>query len=268
MEATKYKEVNILLDVLVERIKDALGENLVGVYLYGSLVGGDFDIEISDIDLLAAVKSDVDEVEFTRLEEMHRQFALEYRAWDDRIEVQYLSLEGLRTFKTARSPMANISPGEPFHMIEVGEEWLMNWYFVKERGVVLYGPDPKGIIEPVSKEEFVDSIVKRMGEWREWIGQTRDSRPYQSYVILTACRALYLYRNAEQVSKKRAAMWAEKELPEWAWLIEYAMRWRAEARYMGAVDHEETYLLAERFVGFVAGLMGDEGNSELLISNS
>ncbi|MEO5951522.1 MAG: hypothetical protein ABIQ44_03550, partial [Chloroflexia bacterium] len=58
-----------------------------------------------------------------------------------------------------------------------------------------------------------------------------------------------------QVSKKRAAMWAEKELPEWAWLIEYAVRWRAEARYMGDVDHKETYLLAERFVGFVAGMM-------------
>jgi hypothetical protein len=37
------------------------------------------------------------------------------------------------------------------------------------------------------------------------------------------CRALYTLRYGVQVSKKQAALWAEKEFPEWATLIEHAL---------------------------------------------
>src|SRR2546430_15367777 len=100
MPPTPYADINELLNILLSQIQAILGKKLVGFYLYGSLVWGDFDYLISDIDLLAATTSDVDNEEFHALNKMHDDFATKYKKWDDRIEVQYLSLYGLKTFKT------------------------------------------------------------------------------------------------------------------------------------------------------------------------
>jgi hypothetical protein len=92
-------------------------------------------------------------------------------------------------------------------------------------------------------------------DWREWITNMTSSRPYQGYAILTACRALYLHETGEQVSKKRAAIWAEKELPEWAPLIESALNWRREASQAKEVDHEATFPQTKLFVEYVSDRM-------------
>ncbi|GAC1422991.1 MAG: hypothetical protein NVS4B1_20310 [Ktedonobacteraceae bacterium] len=49
---TSYADINELLALLLSGMQSILSEKLVGVYLYGSLVTGDFDAETSDIDLL------------------------------------------------------------------------------------------------------------------------------------------------------------------------------------------------------------------------
>src|SRR5215204_1394287 len=120
-----------------------LGTKLVGLYLYGSLVTGDYDAEISDVDLLAAVSSDLNETEFDALKQMHNAIVANDKQWDNRIEVAYLSLHGLRTFKSERSPITVISPGEPINTKDAGSDWLMNWYMVQEKGVMLSGVSPE-----------------------------------------------------------------------------------------------------------------------------
>ena len=244
---TLYPHINALLADLLTRIHSILGEKLVGLYLYGSLVWGDFDNDTSDIDLLAALSTDLDKQEFHALHAMHTDIAHIYAAWDGRIEVQYFSLYGLQTFKSQATSMANISPGEPFHLIQSGKEWLMNWYFVRENGVILHGPDPKTIIAPISKEEFIVATQDYAKTWRERIKDTKPSRPSQAYAILTVCRAFYTSKKGEQVSKKQAALWAEKELPEWSSLIQNALLWRKEWRNEH-VNHEATYEETEQFV--------------------
>ena len=58
MHPTSYLDMNALLDNLLFQMQQVLGANLVGLYLYGSLVTGDFNPECSDIDLLAVTGSD------------------------------------------------------------------------------------------------------------------------------------------------------------------------------------------------------------------
>lgn len=79
MQATSYHDINILLDTLLSRMQAILGEKLVGLYLDGSLVIGDFDPYISDIDLVAALSSDIDDREFEELQNMHTDFASEHK---------------------------------------------------------------------------------------------------------------------------------------------------------------------------------------------
>jgi predicted nucleotidyltransferase len=53
MQVTSYTDINALLDSLLMHMQNILRQKLVGLYLYGSLVSGDFDYESSDIDVLA-----------------------------------------------------------------------------------------------------------------------------------------------------------------------------------------------------------------------
>lgn len=203
-----------------------LGERLVGVSLYGSLTAGGFDDALSDIDLLAATTGDVDDGELDALRGMHERFVRDHPRWDDRIEVAYLSLSALRTFKERTSRLAIISPGEPLHFKEAGRDWLMNWYLVREDGVTLLGPPPGELIPPVTKAEFVDAVRDHARAWGGGINRMRGRGPL-SYAVLTMCRTLSTHETGEHASKEEAAAWARRELPAWADLIRDALRWRA-----------------------------------------
>src|SRR5689334_18419057 len=110
MEPTNYPHINRLLADLLARMQAILGDKLVGLYLYGSLVTGDFDDTVSDIDLLAAITDDLTEPQFSALQAMHHQFVADYPERQDRLEIAYLSLGALQTFKTQSSPIGIISP--------------------------------------------------------------------------------------------------------------------------------------------------------------
>src|SRR5215203_4580829 len=236
---SKHPDVRLLLDDITAGLRSVFGQKLVGLYLYGSLVAGDFDYEISDIDLLAATATAVNENELESLRKMHAELVKDRPAWDNRIETAYVSLEALQTFKLRGSRIANISPGEPLHFLEAGRDWLLNWYFVRERSVTLWGAAPEKIIAPVSKEEFIEAVREQARERAENIDRARFSRPYQAYLIMTVCRALYASETGEQVSKHRAAAAAAKRFPEYAALIENAFEWRARRRDKN-VNHEAT----------------------------
>jgi len=249
MPETPFPDINRLLESLLSSMRHILQERLVGLYLYGSLTTGDFDPESSDIDLLAATSSDVSSTEFGALRAMHLDFSRDNPRWEDRVEVAYLSLAALRTFRSERSPIAVISPGEPFHMAEAGRDWLMNWYLVREKGVALFGPPAESLIAPIAREEFAQCVRDYAADWGDRIRDVRD-RKEQAYAILTMCRALHLRRTGEPASKRQGALWAREELPQWSRLIQNALAWR-EAWREQPVDHAATRAETIRFVEFI-----------------
>jgi len=214
----------VLADVQ-EAITSVLGENLVGLYLYGSCITGDFDEHVSDVDLLAVIKDDLSEDKLAVLASRHGAIARRHPQWDDRVEVVYISRRGLANFRDRPSPAAVISPGEPFHAIEAGDDWLITWYPARQNGVALIGPPADEVIPPISRDEYVESVRKHM---RSFPPRLSGTPPLASlaYAILTTCRGLYTVEHGEQVSKLKAAGWAERRLPEWSGLIRNALLWR------------------------------------------
>ncbi len=124
MYSTSSPDINDLLQLLLAQLQNILGQKLVGLYLYGSLVTGDFDEQSSDIDLLAVTGTDINQQEFEVLKQMHDDLVLQDPVWADRIEVAYVSVEALKTFKSQTSRIAIISPGEPFHVKDAGKDWF------------------------------------------------------------------------------------------------------------------------------------------------
>lgn len=252
MKSTPYQNINKLLEILLSQIQNILGNKLVGLYLEGSFVLGDFDSNISDIDLVATLASDIDDKEFEELQKMHADFVKEHKEWDDRIEVCYITVEALKKVKSQTSMIINISPGEPFHRVESSKEWVMNWYLTREKSKTLFGPDPKTIIEPISKEEFIESVKDHTKSWDKWV-KNMHSKKAQAYAILTLCRAFYAVKNGEQISKEQAAEWVKKELPLWSKLIDMALEWRKEKGR--DIEDKETFGETVKFVNFVRKLI-------------
>ena len=253
MGATPYPEVNAVLDQLVTRVREALGDKLVGLYLFGSLVTGDFDPRLSDIDLAAILNRPLVGAELARLDEMHRAIARAFPTWDDRIEVGYLARGDVNPFDPA-ALIAIVSPGEPFHMRIAEHSWLFNLYVVREQGITLLGPDPSTLIGPIGRDELTAGLRRRMAEWRAYVDEEPPPMDAgsQAYVVLTMCRALQTFTTGEWTSKRAAAAWAAIAEPGWAPLIQQALAWR-EAQPVGSVDLVASQALMLAFAREVTG---------------
>ncbi|MEM7738308.1 MAG: nucleotidyltransferase domain-containing protein [Deinococcota bacterium] len=155
---TPYADVNVLLAELVQGLRDVLELNLLGIYLYGSSITEDFDISLSDVDLLIVVASDVGANMFRQLDNLHHMLVAHHPHWNNRIELAYLTPKALQTFKTEQSTFAVISPNEPFCYTTAGREYLLNWWMVREQSVTLFGPNPQTFIATISKTEFLNSV--------------------------------------------------------------------------------------------------------------
>lgn len=251
MTITAYPQAGALISELHTRMRATLGERLLGLYLFGSLAWGDFDPSISDIDLLAVIAEPPNAAEHAALEQLHAGFAHDHPGWRDRIEVLYASHGLLAGFRQQRGPLGVISPGEPFHVVDAGDEWLINWYFVLAYGQTLAGPAPASWIAPIAPAEFVAAARELGLRMRERVGATAGARPAQSYAILTVCRSWYTCITGQQCSKRQAAAWAAARLPEWAPLIASALEWRANAHDTSA-DPAATFADTVQFVRLVA----------------
>lgn len=224
MDRAPNAEVRSLLERLTRDITRFFASRLRGLYLHGSLVTGDFDPARSDLDLLAVLSSDVGEAEVEPMRALHAGVARDFPAWNDRIEVEYVSVEALRTFRTAPRRMVRVSPGEPLHLTEANRHYLLNWYMARG-GVALFGPSPQQVIPEISHAEFVDTVRAHARNWAAWVAEMR-APGAQAYAVLTLCRALYSAQTGQQASKKRAARAVQERLPQWSALIEWAGRER------------------------------------------
>jgi hypothetical protein len=239
--------VAVLLDELVSDIRATLGGDVVGIYLYGSYVSGGFDPGVSDLDLVAVTKREAESIDLGGLAGTHQAFATRHPEWNDRIETVYVGQDALRSFRTSASRLAVISPGEPFHLRdEPPAEWVQNWYLVQETGVVLFGPPAGSLIPPVAWPEFVAASVRYAGA----IASERldDFSPgYLAYTVLTMCRVQRTIESGSHGSKEDAAAWARERDPEWASLVDAALRARMSGRAVG-FDDPVTRSEAVRFI--------------------
>jgi hypothetical protein len=145
--------------------------------------------------------------------------------WDDRIEVIYISTQRLANCRRETTNIGVISPGEPFHVVEAGREWILNWYPARENGVRLIGPPIDSLIPPIPSAEYIHEVRRSLVGFANRIAD--DALPgSQAYAILTMCRGLYTIRFSERLSKSEAASWARQEFPQWADLIRRALAQR------------------------------------------
>ena len=95
--------------------------------------------------------------------------------------------------------------------------------------MVRHGLRPETFVPDITRETLFEALVREVGYLREEMiekqeSEWRDVPSYRAYAVLTLCRILYSHEHGTIVSKRRAARWALKHLPErWHEIIVLAL---------------------------------------------
>ena len=222
-----------LLDDLIAGVRAALGDNLVGVYVRGSLALGDFDPATSDVDFFAVTERPVNQVEFAALAALHARLSASDNPFGDQLEGPYVDRPAARRYEPGRR-YPTIGRGETLAWTEHGANWVLERWAAREHGVRLLGPDPRELFARVTPDEIRQAVRDRLPDWADFARATDDldwhtHRGEKAYVVETMCRALCTLATGELRSKRQAVVWALATLSEpWRGLVERSQAWRGD----------------------------------------
>lgn len=225
---TPYPDVNEVLDLLHSQASVILGPQMVGLYLYGSLSSGDFNPKSSDIDFVVVTETVLDPKTISALKKMHTEIWASDLKWAAKLEGAYVPRNLIRRHDPAGPPCPSVNEGK-FYLAQLGSDWIIQRHIIRECGVVLSGPDPKTLIDPVSAADIRQAIHGVLDEW--WFPMLADpswlrehGSEYHAYAVISMCRALHALRHGIIVSKPVAAKWAQNKFGNaWSDLIEKAL---------------------------------------------
>jgi aminoglycoside adenylyltransferase-like protein/nucleotidyltransferase-like protein len=261
---TPYEDVNAILRLLFTKQLEVLGSQLVGLYLYGSLSLGDFDPASSDIDFLTVTAEELPAETIEALRVMHEEIARSGLLYADHLEGSYIPRAALRRYDPEHARHPSIGVDWEFHIGEHGDNWIIERQIVREHGVVIYGPAPQTLIDPVSPQELRTAVCRHLEtRWQEMLtGDLEWLRPrnYQAFAILSMCRALYTLQHNTTISKPQAAAWAQERYPQWRPIIERALVWRPQTEND---DLTETVTFVHEALAQALALCGDEDDGVL-----
>ena len=162
---TDDPEIDAVLSEVLSGARGILADHCVGVHLDGSLAIGSFEPDKSDLDFVIVTSADVSADTFAALTTMHDSIASGASKWARELEGSYISQHALRY---DRRPAAHpyIDRGSGLAMVHhENGYWSIHRHVLREHGVVLEGPPPRTLIDPVSPEELREAVRGILREW-------------------------------------------------------------------------------------------------------
>ena len=222
--ATPFASLNRLLTHLVEGVRTTLGRNFCGAYLQGSFAVGDAD-EHSDVDFIVVTNDDVTPEQRVELQGLHQRLYVQATPWAQHLEGSYVSRLTLRAPDPERRPLLYLDNGATEFTLNNHDNTAVVRWSLREHGVVLAGPDPHELVDPVSPELLREDVRWALNEWAAWL-RSLDSinRRGLAVAVLSHCRVLHTLVTGVVGSKRVAGEWALRELdPAWASLIGWSL---------------------------------------------
>jgi hypothetical protein len=239
-----------LLQVLATDFPAILSGNLVGIYLWGSLTYEAFDETRSDVDCIGVTRRDLDDREFSELDEWFKNKGEDNR-WVRRIDMRFVVDHKLLD-KSSRCCGFYHHTGKLVRHGSDGNPII--WMNIGKSGITLWGQDARMIAPQVSHQCLVEALQLELNYLKEDLAANAGDRSdkaflHNAYAVLTACRILYSASQKALASKDQAYGWAMETVPlMWRAVIRGAKENRLKNRGSTTFQLEQD---AMRFVEFV-----------------
>lgn len=244
---TGYVDADQVLQWFLAQSQALLGDEFVGMYVYGSLALGDFDVKNSDIDFIVVTRTAPKADMISGISDMHARFGESGSRYVGRVEAAYVERDALQHFPPGDTsyPQVEADRGLFVEPLEMG--WIFQCWTLREHGVVLAGPHPRQMIPPLDPNQMRRTAApialmwqrdaREDPSWLEWLYE----RPNMSFVVLTLCRLLYTLELASVASKPAAARWAQHTLGDpWSALIAGAVVGKYTPGSIEPREHQQT----------------------------
>lgn len=206
-----------LLNDFILNSKNILCDNLIGIYLHGSLAMGCYNEKKSDIDLLVVVKNDIPRKMKRRYMDM--VVALNNKAPSKGIELSIVKEAACKPFVYPTPFELHFSVthlnwylSNPEDYIEkmngTDKDLAAHFTIIYHRGKTLYGKEIKSVFSEVSSENYIDSI------WLDIKNAKEDIIDNTMYIILNLCRVLAYKKERLILSKREGGEWVLHHLSD------------------------------------------------------
>lgn len=207
---------------VTQRLKEVLGADLVGVYLHGSAVLGDFSEGRSDVDVIAVSARRLSSKEKEAIAERLSQSSLPCPAGGLEFHVLHrdeIALSGAPRFELH---LATSTDRRPDRVVD-GEghrgdpDLVMHFAVLHEHGCALVGPAPDSVFPAIPRPMLLDAFQGEL----EWARENASP----SYQVLNACRAWRYVDEGVLCSKTVGGEWARERVDDPS-TIDVALRHR------------------------------------------
>ncbi len=200
-----------LLDAIQKTHVEILGDNLVGLYLHGSIAFGCFNPSQSDVDYIAVIHEPPG-LE-TRLRLLEAIYHLNRTAPPKGVEMSVVLLEHCRHFvyptpfalhfsNAHTAAYARDPRGFASSMHGTDIDLAAHFTVIRHKGVVLCGPPVQAVFGEVPWENYLDSILADVA------GACEAVHHDPVYTILNLCRVCAAVREKRVLSKAEGGAWA------------------------------------------------------------
>ena len=210
-------DTNIITTGFVEKSKEILQGNLVGIYLHGSAVMGCYNPAKSDLDLIVVVKKSMSDADKKAYMDMVVDLSSQGPAKG--IEMSVVK-------QSVCKPFAYPTPFE-LHFSIAHLDWYRNdpddyvskmkgedkdlaahFTIINHRGKCLYGAPIKDTFADVPIQDYIDSI------WEDVANAKDEIADNPMYLTLNLARVLAYLKDGVVLSKKEGGVWALNNIPE------------------------------------------------------
>ena len=240
-ELTPYLRLDEVLTVYAHTLHDVLEGNFVGLYLFGSLAIGDFDLT-SDVDFLIVTNEELNDAEVEAVQIAHTELISKDTRWVKHIEYSFFPKQKLLEKSSPyKEGVKNESKSRELWYFGNGsstversdhDNTLVTRWTLRYRSKPVLGPEPALFAPEVTANELRQEIKSSMIGWEKLVVAGTSplyNRFHQAFLVLNNCRALQDLNEGRITSKLEGVAWAKKHLaPQWHPLIDYCWKERQD----------------------------------------
>jgi streptomycin 3"-adenylyltransferase len=198
--------VDVFVRTLVGNLVRVAGQSMIGVYVHGSAVLGDFDPAVSDVDLLVVAVDGVDRDTLDRIVGVLREAP---DCPGGGLEASVVAASAARDPGPPWPFLAHVTTGPEAAKVVFGrtmdgdDDLVLHYLAARAAGVALVGPTVDVAIGPLDTRAVLVQLANEL----RWAVRNASG----PYAVLNACRALRFAADGRVVAKADAGEWAVAE---------------------------------------------------------